>query len=145
VSRPAAIAGDEQPPGTSPAGEAPPPFWEWVAAGVGLLLLLASMGYLLADSLAARDEPPRPAIQVRGVEPRQGQYAVRLRVRNEGRAAAAALRVTGELKRGEEVVESTEIEIDFLPGRSEREATLLFAQDPRTLQLVLSPRSYVKP
>lgn len=143
MSRSTTPAGGKQ-SGTSPAGQAPP-FWEWVAAGVGLLLLLASMGYLLADAFATRDEPPRPAIQVLGVEPRQGQYAVRLRLRNEGRAAAAALRVAGELKRGAEVVETSEVEIDFLPGRSEREATLLFAQDPRTLQLVLSPRSYVKP
>ncbi|MBE7366055.1 TIGR02588 family protein [Ramlibacter pallidus] len=125
--------------------EPPPPFWEWVAAGVGLLLLVASIGYLLVDAVTARDGQPQPRIEIVDVAPQGGQFVVRLKVHNDGRATAAALRVAGELRRGETVLESSELELDYLPGRSSREAALLFTQDPRTLQLALSSRSWQKP
>ena len=70
---------------------------------------------------------------------------MRLEVTNETRATAADVRVEGELRRGAEVVERSETEFAYLPGESVREGGLFFRQDPRTLQLVVSPRSYQKP
>lgn len=127
------------------AGEEAPPLWEWVTAALGLALLLASLGYLLHDAWTAQDRPPAPAIRVLGVEPQQGRFLVRLRVLNESPATAAALRIEGELKRGDEVVERSEMEFPFLPGRSSRDGGLYFSQDPRTLRLELSARSYQRP
>jgi len=129
----------------TPQAEAPPTAWEWLAAAIGLALLLASMGYLLWDHRRGDSAPPAPQVQVTGVEQQAGRFLVRLRVTNASHGAAAALRVEGQLKRGAELVERGEMEFDFLPGGSSREGGLFFANDPRVLQLEVRPSSYQKP
>ena len=125
--------------------EAPPSMWEWLAAALGLLLLVASLGYLAFDAMAGNGRPPSPAVRVTGIEEQDGHYLVRLQVLNRSRATAADLRVEGELRRGAEVVERSETEFAFLPGESRREGGLFFRHDPRTLELVVSARSYQQP
>jgi uncharacterized protein (TIGR02588 family) len=128
------------------AREAPPPFWEWVVAGIGLLLLVATLGYLTYYAVAVPATEPRPVIELLGVEQQQPQqFLVRIRVHNRGRTTAQALRIAGELKRDGAVVEASELEFAYLPAESSREAGLLFRLDPRTLQLELQSRSYQKP
>jgi uncharacterized protein (TIGR02588 family) len=125
-------------------GEAPPPVSEWLVAGIGLALLLGSVGYLLYDG-NGRSQPPAPILRMLSIEPGQGRFLVRVEAVNESRATAAALRVEGTLKRGGEVVERSELEFDYLPGRSRREGGLFFTADPRGLQLELAARSYRAP
>lgn len=125
--------------------EAPPSAWEWLVAAIGLALLLASLGYLVYDALADDGAAPAPAVRIQAIEPRDGRFLVRVQVANQSRAAAADLRVEGELRRGADVVERSETEFPYLPGQSVREGGLFFRQDPRTLELVLSARSYQKP
>ena len=126
-------------------GEAPPSAWEWLAAAIGLLLLLSTLAYLLADAASDNGDAPVPEVRIHGVEQQQDRFLVRVQVANRSRSSAAALRVQGELRRGSEVVESSEIEFQHVPGRSSREGGLFFTQDPRTLQLQLTARSYQKP
>ena len=137
-------AARERPDQGEAPGEAPPPWSEWLVAGIGLVLLLASVGYLLYDGNGA-SQPPAPVIRMLSVEPLQGRFLVRVQAVNESRATAASLRVEGTLKRGGEVVERSELEFDYLPGRSTREGGLFFTADPRGLQMELAARSYRKP
>lgn len=125
-------------------GEAAPPLSEWLVAAMGLIVLLASVGYLLYDGNGA-PQPPAPVIRMLEIQPQQGRFLVRVQAMNESRATAAALRVEGTLKRGNEVVERSELEFDYLPGRSTREGGLFFRTDPRGLQLELAARSYRAP
>jgi uncharacterized protein (TIGR02588 family) len=134
-------AGGEAAPRAGP----PPTAWEWLAAAIGLLLLLASVGYLLADHWGGDAAPPVPVVQVTGIEPQAGRWLVRVRVSNASRGTAAALRVEGELKQGGQAVERSEVEFDFVPGRSSREGGLFFSRDPRGLELDLQPKSYQRP
>lgn len=113
-------------------------------AGIGLALLLASVGYLLYDG-NGRSQPPAPVIRMLSIEQQQGRFLVRVQAVNESRATAAALRVEGTLRRGSEVLERSELEFDYLPGRSTRDGGLFFTADPRSLQLELSARSYRAP
>ena len=146
------LAKERQRPGDSAgsedeqvAHEAPPPFWEWVVAGFGLLLLVATLGYLTWHAVSSPLTEPQPVIEVLGVERQQQHFLVRIRVYNQGRTTAQALRIVGQLKRQDQVVETSELEVAYLPAESRRDAGLLFRQDPRTLQLELEPRSYQKP
>ncbi|MCC2676903.1 MAG: hypothetical protein K0R58_3850 [Ramlibacter sp.] len=126
------------------AGEPSPPWSEWIVAAIGLLLLLASLGYLLHDG-NGDPRPPAPVIRILAIEPQQGRFLVRVQAVNESRATAAALRIEGTVRRGAEVMERSELEFDYLPGRSIREGGLFFTADPRTLQLEVAARSYRAP
>ena len=125
--------------------EPPPSIWEWICAFIGLVLLLASLGYLLHDAWTGKEGVPEPVVRLVDIQQQDGHYLARVQVFNKGRATAAALRVQGELRRGGEVVETSDLEFQYVPGRSTREGGLFFMQDPRVLQLQLSARSYQKP
>ncbi|MCC2634972.1 MAG: hypothetical protein K0S48_2858 [Ramlibacter sp.] len=125
-------------------GEGSPPLSEWLVAAIGLALLLASIGYLLFDGNDG-SQPPAPVVRMLEIQPQPGRFLVRVQAVNESRTTAAAVRVEGTLKRGNEVVERGELEFDYLPGRSTREGGMFFATDPRGLQLELAARSYRAP
>lgn len=125
--------------------EEAPSAWEWLAAAIGLVLLLGSLGYLAYDAATGNGEAPAPTVRVTGIEAQGQHFLVRLQVMNASRGTAADLRVEGELRRGAEVVERSETEFAWLPGRSAREAGLFFRHDPRALELVLMARSYQQP
>lgn len=132
--------------GTAEApAEGPPPFWEWVVAALGLVLLLASVGYLAWHARFEPATPPDPVVEVTSVGAQGDRHLVLFRVHNRGTATAAALRITGELRREGQVVEQAETEFQHLPGRSSREAGLFFRNPPAQFELVLAPRSFQRP
>jgi uncharacterized protein (TIGR02588 family) len=127
------------------AVDEPPPFWEWVMATVGLLLLLASLGYLTYEALVREPTAPAPFVQALGAERQGDRWLVRFRVQNRGTLTAEHLKVTGTLRHAGTPAEETEIEFDFLPGESSREGGLFFSRDPAGGQLELAARGYRKP
>jgi uncharacterized protein (TIGR02588 family) len=126
-------------------GESATPLSEWVAAAIGLLVVLATLACLAWLALSGRDGRVEPAVQVVSIERQGEQHHVRLRVENAGAAPAAALRVQGRLRQGAQVVEEAEVELDYVPARSSGEAGLFFRSDPRRFALELSVRSYREP
>lgn len=145
--QPASDKQDAAPSGQEEAAarDDPPSVWEWVAAGIGLVLLAGSLVFLLVDGWTGGNGAPEPVVRMGRIEQQEGRYLVQVRVFNQGAAAAAALRVEGELRRGSEVLERSELEFDHVPGKSAREGGMFFQRDPRALELVLSARSYHKP
>jgi uncharacterized protein (TIGR02588 family) len=137
------VSTQEHPSG--PAAGAAPPFWEWVVAGIGLVLVLAVLGYLVLDAFHSPDTPPAPEVQVLGVEAQAGRFLVRFSARNGGSRTAEQLKVVATLKEAGKVVEEVDTVMDFLPGRSSREGGVFFQRDPRLLQLELQARSYIRP
>lgn len=129
----------------APGHEGPPPFWEWVVAGLGLALVLACLGYLTLQAMAGPPTPPDPRIEVVAVHAQGSRFLVVLRVANHGKATAEGLRIAGELKQGDAVLERSEAEFQFLPGESTRQAGLFFRRDPRRFTLELQAVSYQEP
>lgn len=125
--------------------ETAPSIWEWLVAALGLLLLLATLGYLGYHALAEPRRPPEPVAQVVRVERLAQGFLVRVRVANRGGETASALKLAGVLKRGDEVVEESEADFQYLPGGSSREGGLFFAHDPAQFALELRPKGYEKP
>lgn len=119
--------------------------WEWVLAAVGLLLVLATVGYLVHDALFASSAPPAPVARVYRVQAQDGQYLVEIEVHNAGQATAASLSVVGRLRQGSGVVEEARTEFDYLPAGSTRRAGLFFRHDPGRYQLELGAESYQEP
>ncbi len=119
--------------------------WEWVAAACGLLLVLGTLGYIVYYALTTQAQVPAVTAEAIHTEPTRGGHVVRFRARNHNSATAAGLQITGELRQGSSVVETSEITLDYLPPFSEREGGLIFQEDPARYELRIIPKAYREP
>jgi uncharacterized protein (TIGR02588 family) len=119
---------------------------EWVTAGVGLILLLAVIGVILADALGGRQEAP-PAITVARLAstPSAGGWVVEFEARNAGQQAAAEVQVVGVLTTGQGEPERRSATVDYLPGGGAARGGLLFRNDPAGGVLELTAEGYRQP
>ena len=116
----------------------------WLAA-LGMLFVLGAFTMLLRESFVA--EPPIADISIRVDEilPSAHGYLVSLKIQNSGRATAAALGVEGVLLRGGTSVETSLVTVDYVAAGSERDAALLFSNDPRQGELAVRAKGYIEP
>jgi len=119
--------------------------WEWVAAAVSTALVLAVVGYLLYDAVARPQTPPAVAVAADTALRSDGLWLVEFRAANRGHQTAAAVKVEGELMRGDSSVETSEAVLDYVPGRSVRHGGLFFRHDPRAYRLELRALGYQEP
>ncbi|MCA1590005.1 MAG: hypothetical protein LC734_06350 [Acidobacteria bacterium] len=84
--------------------EHPVPFWEWIIAAFGLLLVLGAIGTTLYRAAFEESTPPILEFIVDEIQPTAKGYLVRFRVKNTGSQTAAGLAIEGSLRRGEESV-----------------------------------------
>ena len=126
-------------------GGAAVPALEWVCAGVGLLLVAGTIGFMGYQAVAGDDGPANPVAWAEEVRPLRGGFRVGVRARNEGGSAAADVEIEGELRRGSEVVERSGTRLDYLAAGSEREAGLVFERDPRGLELRVRAKGFREP
>ena len=130
-----------------PAAKTPPPtpLVEWLAAGVGLFLVVATV--LLIASEAFTADPSPPQVEVRAVQIRSSGsgFLVMVEARNVGGSPAAGVRVEGELERGDAPPETAEASFDFIPDHSARRGGLFFEVDPRQGRLSLRAKGYAEP
>lgn len=118
--------------------------WEWVAGAIGLVMVLASVGYLARAALQPAT-PPRVAIVVDSVSAGGGMHVVHFTALNEGRATAASVTVEGELSTGSGTPVRSTTTVDFVPAGSSRSGGLYFRDDPRRGQLVVRALGYAEP
>ena len=120
------------------------PVLEWVAAGVGLVVLLATIGFVGAEALRPDNSPPQVVVERLGVRETDAGYLVSVRATNRGGSAAAQVVVEGELQTGGEP-ETAEATFDFIADHSSREGGLFFQSDPRQGALILRAKGYAAP
>lgn len=118
---------------------------EWTASGLGLVLAVGGIGYLLWDGMTGGSQPPAVQVEMRGIVDRQPGYTVEFRASNRSGNTAASVVIEGELRRDGETIESSETTFDYIPGRSQRRGGLYFSNDPRQFELQLRPKGYVDP
>ncbi|KQT13575.1 hypothetical protein [Ramlibacter sp. Leaf400] len=126
-------------------GENATPLSEWIAAAIGLVVVLATLACLAWLAIDERGGTVHPVVHVGAIERQGERHHVTLQVENVGAAGAAALRVKARLRRGDSVVEEAEVEFDHVPARSSRKAGVFFHEDPRGLVLEVSVESYREP
>jgi uncharacterized protein (TIGR02588 family) len=122
-----------------------PTVWEWAAAALGLLLVGGALGFLFYQALTGYEAPPDVRVQVLDVHQVGHGYLVEIRVRNYGNTTAAELTIEGELRQGDEPLETSHSTFDYVPARSQRTGGLFFTRDPRQFRLELGPKGYQKP
>lgn len=121
------------------------PLLEWIASGIGLVLAVGGIGFLLWNGITADETPPAIEVQAERVLERRSGYTVEIRAINSSPRTAETVVVAGELKRDGQTVETSQTTFQFVPGHSEERGGLYFSRDPRDLQLELRPKGYVKP
>ena len=104
---------------------------EWLALAVSGIAILAVVGVLVVEGIAAGDAPPDPRVEVHLDRARDGElgWIVPATVRNDGDQAAEAVRILATARVGGQDEES-EIEIDFLPEGTEVEVEIGFSARP---------------
>lgn len=120
------------------------PVAEWIAAGIGLALVIGALWVLLSHGLGDR-EPPDVSLRVVEVQRTTGGWLVQFEARNGGDETASELGVRGELVAGDSAMETAETTLDFLPGGSTRNGGLFFTRDPASAQLRLTAMGYRDP
>ena len=121
------------------------PLLEWVFAGIGLVLVLGAAIFITWHGFTRGSSPPDIMLRAESVAERRNHYVVTIRATNLGATTAKGLKVEGELKRGEEVVESSEMTFDYVPPDSARKGGLMFMKDPRQYELRLTAKGYEVP
>lgn len=121
------------------------PLLEWLTAAFGLALVLFCVAFLLYQAFSGKAEPPDVTFEVERVYDTRGGFLVEIHIFNRGATTAAGLQVEGSLREDDEVVETSELTLGYLPPHSEREAGLFFTRDPRGLELSLRAKGYQEP
>ena len=119
---------------------------EWAVFGVGLLLVLSTLGFLIYDgATSAGDAPPALKVELGAPEQHGEQFIVPVTVTNEGGETAEGVTVEVALEREGREAERGEFAVAFLPRQGKREGFVTFRTDPRTARLVPRVLGYEKP
>lgn len=122
------------------------PLLEWVAAGMGLLLLLAMLAIIGREAMVGETgEPPAITLAAGPAAAAPGGWLVEVEARNASGATAAAVQLEGALMDGETEVEASSLTFDYVPGHSRRKGGLFFTEDPRSHRLELRALGYQAP
>lgn len=121
------------------------PVAEWIAAAIGLALVLGALWVLLSHGFSGVQKPPDVSLRVVEVQRTTGGWLVQFEARNGGDRTASELGVRGELVAADSVTETAETTLDFLPGGSTRNGGLFFTRDPASAQLRLTAMGYRDP
>lgn len=120
-------------------------FWQWLAAVLGIVLIVGCLSFLIWEGLGRDDAPPDITLTTIGMVPQRDRWLVTIRAVNHAGSTAARLGAVGELREGGQVVETSETTFDYVPAHSEREAGLFFTRDPAKFELRLRAVGYEQP
>lgn len=122
------------------------PLLEWIASGIGLLLILSALGFIGWQALNDPGSAPAVIVEATDVSPIPGGYRVIFRAHSTGGAAAAQVRIEGTLSANNNLTpQVSSVILDYIPGRSAREGGLFFTQDPQARNLMLRASGFVNP
>jgi uncharacterized protein (TIGR02588 family) len=118
---------------------------EWVVFAVGLILVSATLGYLIFAGATMGHEPPSLEVRLGTPEQRQFNFIVPVTVVNHGDETAEGVLIEVVMANGGKEIARGELNVAFLPRHATREGWVTFEQDPRTAQLKARVLGYQKP
>jgi uncharacterized protein (TIGR02588 family) len=121
------------------------PWLEWVASGIGLLLVLGVFGVIGWQAFNGATMPPVIIVEVNNVASVEGGYRVLFRARNTAGKAAAQVEIEGTASTAAADAETSRVVFDYIPGHSERQGGLFFSRDPRSGALSLRATGFSDP
>ncbi|RCS25112.1 TIGR02588 family protein [Phyllobacterium salinisoli] len=118
---------------------------EWIVGAISMLIISGLLGFLLYDAIFAPSEPPRFTYDIGKTKRTDGTFRIPVAITNRGTETAAGVHLRGTLERNGAVVETSEIEFDYVPRNSMRDGVLFFSADPDTAHLRLMVVGYDNP
>jgi len=121
------------------------PWLEWVASGIGLLLVLGIFSVIGWQVFSGATTPPAITVEVETVAPVEGGHRVLFRARNAAGGAAAQVEIEGKLSAAGIDPETSRVVLDYIPGHSERRGGLFFTRDPRAGAVSVRATGFAEP
>jgi uncharacterized protein (TIGR02588 family) len=134
------IAGENKRTGTDAI-----PASEWIVSGIGLILVLGSLGFLVYKGIAVEQQPPLFVAQWLETVELEDDYLVKFQVFNRGGESVSSLTVLAEMHSAGGKAIERQVNIDYLPAHSSRQIAMLFPTPPDQSSLLISFGGYQVP
>jgi uncharacterized protein (TIGR02588 family) len=121
------------------------PWLEWVASGIGFILVLGIFSVIGWQAFNGATQPPAITVELGSVARVEGGYRVLFRARNSAGEAAAQVEIEGKASGAGTDPETSRAVLDYIPGHSQRRGGLFFARDPRAGTLTVRATGFVEP
>jgi uncharacterized protein (TIGR02588 family) len=122
------------------------PHWiEWVTGLISAILVISLIGFVGNAAVMYHDTAPDLSSTVLRTEARSEGYQVLFEISKKSSEAAAGVVVRGEIVQGDTTLESTEIKLDYVPGRSRAKGGFIFRINPDEKDLRLRAAAFSEP
>jgi uncharacterized protein (TIGR02588 family) len=121
------------------------PLLEWVLGGIGVVLLVACVAFLVYEGLNGEESPGAISAEVKEISAANGMHIVTFELHNAGSQTLSNVHLTARISQGDREIERAQTIVDYLPGHSRQEGGFYFKHDPRSYTLEIVPEGYQKP
>ncbi len=119
---------------------------EWVTFAIASFILAAIIGLVLYNWLTKKQEPPIISVtRNAAIREEKGQFYVPFEVANTGGETAESVQIIAELRVNGEVLESGDLQIDFLSSGETKEGAFIFSRHPSQGELIVRSSNYKLP
>jgi uncharacterized protein (TIGR02588 family) len=118
------------------------PLFEWIAAGIGLVLALVALTFTAWDAFLGERSPASIEVRLVGVRQTPYGFVADVEAFNHGGAPATQVIISGTVT-GSGEPDTAEATFDYIPEQSRARGGLVFEEDPRAGGLKLRAKSYV--
>jgi uncharacterized protein (TIGR02588 family) len=119
---------------------------EWVTFAIASSILATLVGLVIYSWLTKKQEPPIISVtRNAAIREQKGQFYVPFEVANTGGETAESVQIIAELRVKGEVVESGDLQIDFLSSGETEAGAFIFSRDPSQGELSVRSSSYKLP
>lgn len=118
---------------------------EWSVFAISALIVTLTVGYLTFAAIRGKNVPPDLRITTGPPSAAGAGHRVEVKVRNAGDTSAEQVQIEVTLRRGEEEVERAELDLIYVPRKSERTGWVTFHNDPRCCAVATRAMSYDTP
>lgn len=117
---------------------------EWTVFAVALVLVLATFGYLVRESLTTDPGPPDVTVSLGAPVPGAGGHLVPVTAENRGAGTAEEVRITIRLE-GASPMEEAVLTLPYLPRGARRSGWVTFRGDPASGRLEVAGVAFQAP
>jgi len=118
---------------------------EWLVFGASAILVLATIGVLVAEGMRSDGDAPSLGIEIGSATRDRGAHRVPVTVRNTGDVTAEQVRIEVLLLDGEREAERGELTFVFVPRNSSRQGWVTFHRDPSCCRVIARPAGFNTP